>query len=379
MDHYHTAGLDTTEPALNDKVMSEDISDLQAKTLKKIMKLCGTRRRKREGRSVLRSDQPVVQVGWQRPNWTNPKFICAHIGDPSITVQTTDFSASLSIQDEDTEAASLMVSDLMVLAGEVAASWCKQRGIPILYRGSHLNPARPLPSVYKEKQLDPAMANSNQLSYLAISKYFSLFGTGIVSAAPIRHAVMGTDAYCRATSPLRRYGDMVIHWQIESALRHEAESGKSLIGTTDDPCLAFSLAQIEEICPNIRSKESYIRSASRGSNMHWILQLLARGFYFNEIELPKTWRVFVTAIPEFGGCGGLMQGIIRELSIGCLIKSNEASAKDGGVEIGDWWEARIGRIDLTRRIVDMEPIRLIEKTEAGTTGSSPVRGLEVDR
>jgi len=251
----------------------------------------------------------------------------------------------------------------MILAGEVAALWCSQRGIPLFYRGTQVNPELPPPLVYKRDILDPGTAKLGHPPYLAARRYTKLVGKAVNSAEPTRHSTIGTNAYSKVTSPLRRYSDMVAHWQIESVLRHEAESGKSLVGTRDDRYLAFSRAQIEEMIPHIVSREQWIAAAKQASNLHWITLFLARGFYFNEIELPKTWSVFVVrTYVKTRASAARLQAIIKELNTSCYVEENEASQKLGGVEVGDWWEAKIKAIDTFRRTIHMEPIRLIEKT-----------------
>ena len=42
------------------------------------------------------------------------------------------------------------------------------------------------------------------------------------AAAPVRHAGLGLDAYVQCTSPIRRYGDMLAHWQLKAVARGEA-------------------------------------------------------------------------------------------------------------------------------------------------------------
>ncbi|KAK2076306.1 hypothetical protein QBZ16_000830 [Prototheca wickerhamii] len=43
--------------------------------------------------------------------------------------------------------------------------------------------------------------------------------TGV--AAPVPHAGLGLPGYVQVTSPIRRYGDLLAHWQLKAALRGE--------------------------------------------------------------------------------------------------------------------------------------------------------------
>lgn len=79
------------------------------------------------------------------------------------------------------------------------------------------------------------------------------------STAPGRHAGLGLDIYVQATSPLRRYLDLLAHQQLRAHLRGEPPLEKSAItlriGTADAVAGA-------------------VRAAERLSNQHWTLVYL---------------------------------------------------------------------------------------------------------
>jgi exoribonuclease-2 len=75
------------------------------------------------------------------------------------------------------------------------------------------------------------------------------------------HAGLGLDRYTRATSPLRRYLDLVVHQQLRRHLL-----GQELLSTT---------AVSERIAASSQAAGS-IRRAERNSNLHWKLIWLQR-------------------------------------------------------------------------------------------------------
>lgn len=256
-----------------------------------------------------------------------------------------------------------LVENLMILAGEVAASWCTRRNIPVVYRGILPNPepSEP-PEMYKEKYVDPAMAERGSVPLPTILHYMNLVGVSVVSPVPLKHISMGVPAYCKVTSPLRRYGDLLTHWQIEATIRRESEIGSPLVGSADQRYLPFSFSEIQALAPRIGHQEKLITQVTNLTTAHWAIQLLFRAFYFNEAPLPKTFEVCISVenLQVYGQFkSSLHLGWPVELGVICTVTENEATRKEGRVMLGDVWEARISEINCHDRRVILEPIRLV--------------------
>lgn len=274
-------------------------------------------------------------------------------GDPIIALQrTTEVYGRVA----------RMVSDLMVIAGDVAASWCSERNIPIPYRGILRNPepASP-PELFKREILDPKIARYGHADQSDLLRYMRLVGQAQASSRPLEHPTLGLPAYCKATSPLRRYIDMYVHWQIEAAIRHEAATGTSLIGSTDDSYLPFSRAQVEEYAGGAMHREKTISRGKTLSTRHWICQALFRAFYFKEASLPETFEVRAT-----GGWDGVRRGHLPGIFLWNMkvqLKNSPVVVKEGGWRVGDVWEAKLVGVDTYHKNIDMEPIKLIQREE----------------
>jgi len=129
-----------------------------------------------------------------------------------------------------------LVREAMLMAGEAAAIFAMQHGIPA-------------PFVSQEATL-PTEASLQKLDEASLAVRYALrrsLKRSQTSAIPALHAGVGLPAYCRATSPLRRYLDLVVHQQLRAWLRgDEVLDQQALIervGNTE--ALAGILAQAE--------------------------------------------------------------------------------------------------------------------------------------
>ena len=100
-----------------------------------------------------------------------------------------------------------LVAEFMVLANRLLAEFCRERSIPAVFRHQ--------PRVSLE---DLPEANETVWTYLALRR----MRPGELSVDPKPHGTLGLQAYLQATSPLRRYPDMVLQRQIVQYLRQGA-------------------------------------------------------------------------------------------------------------------------------------------------------------
>ncbi|MCJ1429390.1 hypothetical protein MMC29_007304 [Sticta canariensis] len=278
-------------------------------------------------------------------------------GDPIISLHHFLRSSSLN------QTTDRMVGRLMVLAGEIGAMWCSKRNIPIPYRGSCPPPTQlESPERFKQKYLDPLTAKQGELPLDMVRRYVSLLGQVVCSVVPLRHSLLSAEAYSKVTSPLRRFQDLMTHWQIEAAIRHESRTGKSLIGNTDDSCLEISRAEAEQLIPRLRAREKAIWKTQKLSKQHWTQQWLFRAFYYKEAPLPELFNLVIT--DEFSK--GYHLGVTRELLIEFKLRENAATKREGGIRIRDVWEVKIEKIDCYYSCCEAEAIRLVERSDIPT-------------
>ena len=119
------------------------------------------------------------------------------VSDDEITIEMIEASVSRD-----------MVAEMMILTGEVAARYGEANQLPLPYRGQ---PQPELPPEEELMQLEAGWVRDS-----AIRRCMTRSEMGIT---PMRHATLGLDRYSQATSPIRRYTDLISHFQIKAHLR----------------------------------------------------------------------------------------------------------------------------------------------------------------
>jgi exoribonuclease-2 len=146
-----------------------------------------------------------------------------------------------------------LVREAMLMAGEAAARFAIQNGIPFPFVSQEASEAAPTGGV------EVAWAKPDSLAQrFALRR---LLKRSQVSSLPARHAGVGLEAYCRVTSPLRRYLDLVAHQQLRAWL-----SGGPVLG---EQVLLERLGAAEAIAGAIIQAEAL-------SRRHWTLVYLQR-------------------------------------------------------------------------------------------------------
>lgn len=340
----------------------QNVTESQKHVLRKLRDLGAARRYQRQKKGAVYVNLPFPQsLVYLGPHQDTPTSLasrgrsCHYDGDPVIQLCAEPFDPN---PDPALSGADHLVPDLMMLAGEVAASWCKARNIPVLYRGTQRN-SDVDPEAFRQQTVLPTIAKLGYLPLVIGLQYMKLLGRSVVSTTPREHTVIGVDQYAKCTSPLRRFGDLLLHWQVESALRQEAESGKSLVGSRDRSYLAMPLGEIDAMIPQLELRARMISGVKRSSMRHWQAQLMFRAFYFKEAPLPETWELFIFSM-GVRSLGGMYSGILKLAATDAEMQPNKLT-EEVGVELGDWWEVKIVKVDAYNRSMTTEAVRLIRK------------------
>jgi exoribonuclease II len=83
-----------------------------------------------------------------------------------------------------------------------------------------------------------------------------------VGITPARHASLGLEGYCQVTSPIRRYADLLAHFQIKAHLRGEP--------------LPFSAEDLPTLLSSIGTIVQESNFIERQTNRYWSLEFLRR-------------------------------------------------------------------------------------------------------
>ncbi|MGL1904241.1 MAG: RNB domain-containing ribonuclease, partial [Fibrobacterales bacterium] len=169
-----------------------------------------------------------------------------------------------------------LVTNAMVMTGECAARYAQENNIPFLYA---TQPATDMTEVPEE------LHNPKTLSEMFAFRRFLKPGQMKASAEP--HASLGLTVYSRATSPIRRYVDLIAHQQIRAHV-----TGQTLMDE-------------QEMLNRVGAYEASIGSIvklERLSNRHWTLVYLMQNpnWQGNAIVVSKKERFYIMIVPELG-------------------------------------------------------------------------------
>ena len=173
---------------------------------------------------------------------------------PRVHVRVKDGDISVKREDNSSLARQL-VSECMIMTGRVCALQLIENNIPGPFR-YHMDPDISLPS---------------NASLPEIMRLLEKMSPAAIDISPRRHWAMGLDSYVKATSPIRRYLDLVAHRQIHSVI-----SGKR--------SLAYTAADLEEFLPMVYRHENYVKRIQKYAHRFWInlnlCKKLSRGAVF---------------------------------------------------------------------------------------------------
>lgn len=125
--------------------------------------------------------------------------------------------------------ARLLVSEMMILSNQIMAEFCDKNQIPVIYRTQE----SPDSELLDEETLAVPEGLAREFAILRKMK------RGDISTHPAPHFGLGLSKYTQATSPIRRYSDLVCQRQIKAFLAgepypYDSESIFSVLGGVDN-------------------------------------------------------------------------------------------------------------------------------------------------
>ena len=259
-------------------------------------------------RRSWRKEQGAIQIKM-------PESIIKVKDNEEVTIELIDSSPSRQL-----------VAEMMILTGQIGGMYGTEQNLPLPYRGQ---PQPELPPEEELLQLPPGPTR-----FCAIR---SCMPRSEMSMSPIRHASLGLDSYVQVTSPIRRYTDLLSHFQIKAHLRGEE--------------LPFSREELQEIVYSVSSSSYEATLVERQTNRYWSLEYLRR-------NTECVWDVLVLRWLREDENLGLI--LIEDLGMELPHRF------DRPVTLGERLEMQVTRADPQR-----DEVRLREITEAeiqATTG-----------
>jgi exoribonuclease II len=168
--------------------------------------------------------------------------------EPVIKVNNND---EITIELLEVSPSRQLVAEMMILAGEVAGQYCQEHNIPVPFRG------QPQPELPPEEEL--LLLPAGPVRSCALRRCMPRSEIGV---SPTRHTSLGLNTYTQVTSPIRRYTDLLAHFQIKAHLRGDS--------------LPFTREQMQEILYSVTSSAQEASSVERQTNRYWGLEYLRR-------------------------------------------------------------------------------------------------------
>jgi exoribonuclease-2 len=221
---------------------------------------------------------------------------------PELKIRVENGETTIKVL-EPTSTSRRLVSEMMILANSLAASYAKEQHLPIIFRTQEV----PAGIVTSPDEYDP----------VATDYIFSKLEKSKLSLVPEPHAGLGLDAYTQLTSPIRRFTDLVIQRQLAAYLEGEP--------------LPYDKEEMMGVLGKSLSMDSDTRTIERRANRKYLLEYLAQ-HYLEE---------------------SLSAVVLRNISAGYLVETQELFvrgllADDNSYERGQEVTVRIARIDPER-------------------------------
>ncbi|MDX9826864.1 MAG: RNB domain-containing ribonuclease [Spirochaetia bacterium] len=200
---------------------------------------------------------------------------------------------------------SAVVREFMLLAGEAAGRWAKERDLPFVY-SSQEAPQLPASLSLCNRGADDEpgdgskdLDGENSISLAEQYRRRKGMRASITGTEALAHRGLGLSFYSQVTSPLRRYQDLLSHYQIRAWLTREQGSG-GVEKSAASPVL--STDEISRRCILAGQASAYTRQAERDSRLHWITWHVANnpGLRVKAVVLEVRERDAWVLIPELG-------------------------------------------------------------------------------
>jgi exoribonuclease II len=195
----------------------------------------------------------------QRQKWRRSQG-SIEIQMPEAMIKVKD-DEEIVIELLDSSISRKLVAEMMILAGEVAGKYCRDRNIPVPFR------SQPQPELPSEEEL--ILLPAGPVRACALRRCMPRSELGIT---PARHSSLGLDTYTQVTSPIRRYTDLLAHFQLKAHLRGES--------------LPFTAEELQQILYSVANSAYEATLVERQTNRYWGLEYLRRNAH-------EVWQVLV--------------------------------------------------------------------------------------
>ncbi len=237
-----------------------------------------------------------------------------NINMPESTVKI--YGDEVSIELIEDNRARKLVAEMMILAGEVAAKYGQDHNLPLPYRG------QPQPELPPEEEL--ILIPVGPARSCAVRRCMP---RSEMSTSPSRHAGLGLNTYSQVTSPIRRYTDLIAHFQIKAHLRGDE--------------LPFTVERLQEVMLGLGTNIYEANMLERQTNRYWTLE------YFNRSTEREWDAIFLRWLREDESLALIM---IEDLGIELAMKFPRWA------DIGERIQVQVVLVDPRQDIIHLREI-----------------------
>lgn len=254
----------------------------------------------------IRAEPEIAAIAsWavRREEWRKSQgSINIHMPEAVIKVKNDD---EIIIDVLDDSRSRQLVAEMMILAGEVAGRYGQTHQIPLPFRG------QPQPELPSEEEL--LQLPAGPVRFCAMRRCMP---RSEMSITPARHTGLGLDTYTQVTSPIRRYTDLLAHFQLKAHLR-------------GDP-LPFSAEQLQEVMQSVTTAAYEATLVERQTNRYWGLEYLRR-------HADQVWQALVLRwLQEHNNLGLIL---LEDLGLELVMRFKRS------VSLGDRLEVQVSHVD----------------------------------
>lgn len=275
----------------------------------------------------IRAEPEIAAIAsWavRREEWRKSQgSINIHMPEAVIKVKNDD---EIIIDVLDDSRSRQLVAEMMILAGEVAGRYGQTHQIPLPFRG------QPQPELPSEEEL--LQLPAGPVRFCAMR---GRMPRSEMSITPARHTGLGLDTYTQVTSPIRRYTDLLAHFQLKAHLR-------------GDP-LPFSAEQLQEVMLSVTTAAYEASLVERQTNRYWGLEYLRR-------HADQVWQALVLRwLQEHNNLGLIL---LEDLGLELVMRFKRS------VSLGDRLEVQVSHVDPHQDVIHFRELVNQEAHAAAT-------------
>ncbi|KAN0021783.1 hypothetical protein ACTFIU_003927 [Dictyostelium citrinum] len=170
---------------------------------------------------------------------------------PSIKIRYNNNIIDISQDQRENELSNQLVSEFMIATGYISSLFAIENGIDIPYR------VQSKPSI-TEYDLENEIEKLHPITSLLLASRIQ--ESGEVSINNIGHHSLALNNYTWATSPIRRYPDIIVHSQIKSFLKNKNQ--------------VYSHQHLDKIIPTVNRNLTAIKKLQRNIEKEYLLHYL---------------------------------------------------------------------------------------------------------